>query len=59
MVVRCYVTRDKRYRVLVHEDQTAELCHANGQTITGRVVLYRVTDRLVALGVGLGDLIED
>ncbi len=59
MVIRHYVTRDRRYRVFLHEDQTAELCHANGQQITGRVVLHVVADRLVTLGVGLDDLIED
>jgi len=59
MVVCCMITRDRRYRVMVHDDQTAELWYRGGYRIIGRVRFPRVTDQLVALGYGVEDLVRD
>jgi len=53
------ITRDRRYRVMVHDDQTAELWYRGGYRIIGRVRFPRVTDQLVALGYGVEDLVRD
>jgi hypothetical protein len=53
MVVACMKTADGRFVVYVHERQVAELAEVRGvsrTTVYGPAPLYRVTDRLVALG---------
>jgi hypothetical protein len=53
MVVASMRTADGRFVVYVHEGQRAELAVANGvrrTTVFGPAPLYKVTDRLVALG---------
>lgn len=59
MVVASAMTADGRYVVYVHEQQRAELCEVHGSsryTVLGPAPLYKVTDRLVALGYGQNDL---
>jgi hypothetical protein len=52
-VVGSVQTRDGKYRVYLHEDQTAELCEVRGRsnhTVIGRSPLPRITDWLAEKG---------
>jgi hypothetical protein len=52
-VVAAMRTSDGKYRVYLHEDQTAELCEVRGKTnllVLGRSPLNRVTDWLAEKG---------
>lgn len=44
------VTPDRKYKILVHEDQTAEICEERGQLVMSRTMLSRVTDWLAEQG---------
>lgn len=52
-------TRDGRYRVYIHDDQTAALGDDRGRLLTERVPLYEVGRRLAELGVDPDDLVPD
>jgi hypothetical protein len=52
-------TGDGAWRILVHEDQTAELADAKGHLIMGRVAMFRIGERLAALGYHPADLMPD
>ena len=52
-VVSSFRTRDGRYRVYKHEDQTAELCEVEGKAnrvVIGRSPYYVIMNRLVDMG---------
>lgn len=52
-VVSSARTPDGRYRVYLHEDQTAEVCEVRGHSnvvVLGRSPLHRVTDWLAEKG---------
>lgn len=49
-MIAAMVTPDRRFKVLVHENQTAELSDERGQLVIGRTTLSRVTDWLAEQG---------
>lgn len=51
------VTPDRKYKVLIHEDQTAELSEERGAQVIGRTTLSRITDWLAEHGYD--DLIRE
>lgn len=50
VVIAAMVTPDRRYKILIHEDQTAELSEERGALVLGRTTLSRITDWLAEQG---------
>lgn len=45
--------------MLLHEDQTAELCDDRGRIIIGRSPLHKISAKLVELGYDIVDLVRN
>ena len=59
VVVRGVHTRDRRWRLLIHHDQSAELIDERGNIVLCRVPMYQIGERLAELGVSSDDLVPD
>lgn len=59
MLVRVMRTADRRLRVDLFDDQTAQILTAGGTTIVGRSPLFRIGRRLAEMGFAGPDLIPD